>query len=166
MLKFLVVTALLFTQQNPAVNDIGIIAGTVDTTAQQHISQPLQVVLLSSRYTELWNSDVQKQLDVYWERYKPAFAQNKEYFFEVSRKAYKDAMINVVARMRRDLRTNVADFIQEATPEGKFEFKHVPFGEYKILVTGQVEGQDVFWQDTVDVHSPVPQFLQLKKRLQ
>lgn len=166
MFKFLFISALLISQQTPTVDEVGIIAGTVDTAAQQHISQPLQVVLLSARYTELWNSDVQKQLDVYWERYKPAFAQNKEYFVEVSQRAYRDAMTNVIARMRRDLRTNISDFVQETSADGKFEFKHVPFGEYKVLVTGQVEGHDMFWQETVDVRSPVPQFLQLKKRAQ
>lgn len=166
MLKSVFIAALFLFQQDPKFSEVGIIAGKIEAPPQESISQPLQVVLLSSRYTELWNSDVQKQLDVYWERYKPAFAQNKEFFFEVSRMAYKDAMNNVIARMRRDLRTNITDFVQEISSEGKFEFKHVPFGEYKILAAGQVGGHDAFWQETVDVQSPTPQFLQLKKRVQ
>ena len=166
MLKPFFIAALLFFQQPQKTDELGMIAGTVDPPAQSKLSQPVQVVLLSSKYTELWNSDVQKQLDVYWERYKPAFAQNKEFFFQVSRMAYKDAMNNIIARMRRDLRTGVSDFLQDTSSEGKFEFKHVPFGEYKILAAGQVGGQDVFWQDSVDVRSPIPQFLDLNKRLQ
>ena len=166
MLKSFLIAALLLIQQPQKPEETGIIAGTLDAPAQQKISQPVQVVLLSSRYIELWNSDVQKQLDVYWERYKPAFVQNKEFFFEVTRMAYKDAMNNIIARMRRDLRTNISDFLQETSPEGKFEFKQVPFGEYKILAAGQVGGKEVFWQNSVDVRSSIPQFLELKKPLQ
>ena len=166
MFRSFLIAALLLFQQPEKADEIGIIAGKVDPPAQSKVSQPVQVILLSPKYTELWSSDVQKQLDVYWERYKPAFAQNKEFFLEVSRMAYKDAMNNVIARMRRDLRTNISDFLQDTSSEGKFEFKHVPFGEYKILAAGQVSGHDVFWQDSVDVRSPIPQFLELKNRLQ
>lgn len=166
MLCPFLVAALLFFQQPQKIDELGMIAGTVDPPGEAKLSQPVQVILLSAKYTELWNSDVQKQLDVYWERYKPAFAQNKEFFFEVSRMAYRDAMNNIIARMRRELRTGVSDYLQNTSSEGKFEFTHVPFGEYKILASGQVAGQDVFWQDSVDVRSPIPQFLALKKRLQ
>ena len=166
MLSPFLIAALLFLQQPQKANELGMIAGTVDLPPQAKISQPVQVILLPPKYTELWNSDVQKQLDVYWERYKPAFAQNKEFFFEVSRMAYRDAMNNIIARMRRDLRAGVSDFLQDTSSDGKFEFKHVPLGEYKILASGQVAGQNVFWQDSVDVRSPIPQFLDLNKRLQ
>jgi len=143
----------------------GIIAGTVAPPADQKISDPVQVILLPPRYTNLWNSDVQKRLDSYWERYKPAFAAQKEYFFEVSRMAQKESIDYIVTRMRRDPSSNASDFIKQTSPEGKFEFKNVPFGEYKILAVGRVGDKNVIWQDTVDVHSPIPQFLELKKRL-
>src|SRR6266850_2475658 len=125
----------------------GFIAGMVKAPDQQKISQPVQVVLLSPKYANLWSTDVQQRLDVYWERYKPAFAIQKEFFFEVSRMAQKEAITNIVMRMRRDSSSNVADYVQETTPEGKFEFKHVPFGEYKILALGKIGDQDVIWQD-------------------
>ena len=67
--------------------------------------------------------------------------------------------------MRRDPSSNASDFIKETSPEGKFEFKNVPFGEYKILAVGKVGDQSVIWQDTVAVQSPIPQFFELKKRL-
>jgi hypothetical protein len=67
--------------------------------------------------------------------------------------------------MRRDPSSNVADYLQETTTEGKFEFKHIPLGEYKILALGKIGDQDVIWQDSVQVQSPIPQFLELTKRV-
>ena len=38
-------------------------------------------------------------------------------------------------------------------------------GQYKILALGKIGDQDVIWQDSVEVQSPLPQFLELKKRV-
>ena len=171
LISFIIAAVFLAAQKpQPATEpqktaETGIIAGRVAPPPEQRISGPVQVILLPPRYTNLWNSDVQKRLDNYWERYKPAFATQKEYFFEVSRMAQKESIDYIVTRMRRDPSSNAADFIKETSPEGKFEFKNVPFGEYKILALGKVGDQSVIWQDTVDVQSPIPQFLELKKRL-
>src|SRR6266568_634202 len=159
LISFIIAAVFLAAQKpQPATEpqktaETAIIAGRVAPPPEQKISGPVQVILLPPRYTNLWNSDVQKRLDNYWERYKPAFATQKEYFDYI------------VTRMRRDPSSNAADFIKETSPEGKFEFKNVPFGEYKILALGKVGDQSVIWQDTVDVQSPIPQFFELKKRL-
>ena len=153
----------LFAQQ-PAPQT-GVIAGAVTVPADHRLSQPLQIVLLSPRYTNLWDTDVQKRLDMYWERYKPAFAQNKEFFLEISRRAQIEALDYVIARMRRDASSNVAEYIKEAGSDGKFEFKSVPFGEYKILAVGKAQNLDLVWQESVDVRTSIPQFLELKKPL-
>lgn len=164
MLTFVFIAALLTSPQKAA--ETGIIAGSVVPPEHQTLAQPVQVVILSPLYTNLWNSDVQKRLDVYWERYKPAFAQKKEFFFDVSRMAHRDAINFIIARMRRDMRNDVATYIQEAPADtGKFEFKNVPFGDYKILALGKVGDKDEIWQDSIEIHSPVPQFITLKKRL-
>lgn len=141
----------------------GIIAGTVAGIVRRPGSAPVQVILLSPQYADLWNGDVQKRLDVYWERYKPAFAAQKEFFFEVSRMAHKEATDYILGRMRRD--GTLSDYLKQVSPEGGFEFKNVPFGEYKILAVGRVGDEDMIWQESVDVRSPIPQFLELKKRL-
>jgi hypothetical protein len=164
MLQPILIAALVWFGQQQAPQT-GVIAGSVLIPADRHLSQPLQIVLLSPRYTNLWDTDVQKRLDMYWERYKPAFAQNKQFFLEISRRAQVEALDFVVARMRRDASTNVSEYIKEATTDGKFEFKDVPFGEYKIFALGKAQNQDVVWQDFVDVRTPVPQFLELKKPL-
>lgn len=164
MLHLILVAAIFLFVQQP-VAQTGVIAGTVALPAGHALSQPLQIILLSPRYTNLWDTDVQKRLDMYWERYKPAFVQNKEFFVEISRKAQIEALDYVIARMRRDPSSNVADYVKEATADGRFEFKSVPFGEYKILAVGKAQNLDLIWQESVDVRNPIPQFLELKKPL-
>ena len=46
-----------------------------------------------------------------------------------------------------------------------FEFKNLPFGEYKILAMSKNGNQDVDVAGVVDVRSPIPHFLELKKRI-
>jgi hypothetical protein len=163
MLNALLVAAVLLLGQG--TEPTGIIAGTVVLPASQKISGPVQVVLLSPRYSDLWSSDLQKRLDVYWERYKPAFARQKEFFFEVSKQAHRETTNYVITRMRRDTSSNFSNYLKETTPDGKFEFKNVPYGEYKILAVGRIGDQEVIWQEAVDVRSPIPQFLELNKRI-
>jgi hypothetical protein len=163
MLKALVVAAVLLVAQKP--ESTSLITGTVVLPPLQKPSRPVQVILLSSQYMNLWNSDVQKRLDVYWETYKPAFASQKDFFFEISKQAHREATNYVLTRMRRDPSSNLADYLKETSPDGTFEFKNVPFGEYKVLAIGRIGDQDVMWQEFVDVRSSVPQFVEMKKRV-
>src|SRR5262249_43740610 len=105
MFKSLMLGGLLFLGQKPAAQEaqFGVIVGSVAAPENTTITAPLQVVLMSEPYARLWNQKLQEQLDLYWERYKPAFVQKKELFFEVSRMAYQDSMQFVLARMSRDL---------------------------------------------------------------
>jgi hypothetical protein len=163
MLKALIVAAALLVGQKP--EGTSLITGTVVLPPLQKPSRPVQVILLSSQYMNLWNSDVQKRLDVYWETYKPAFASQKEFFFEISKQAHREATNFVLTRMRRDPSSNLADYLKETLPDGTFEFKNVPFGEYKVLAIGRIGDQDVMWQEFVDVRSSLPQFVEMKKRV-
>lgn len=163
MLKAFLVAALFLASQKP--QETGIIAGAVVAPPPQNVSQPVQVILLPARYADLWNSDVQKRLDAYWETYKPAFASQKEFFYQVSKQAHKEATSYILTRMRRDSSTTTANYLRETSADGKFEFKNVPFGEYKVLAVGKVGDQEIMWQEIVDVRSAVPQFLEVKKRV-
>jgi hypothetical protein len=163
MFKSLLIAALLLAGQKP--DESGIITGTVVAPASQKFAQPVQVILLSPRYSDLWNSDVQKRLDVYWERYKPAFARQKEFFFEVSKQAHREATNYIVTRMRRDPASNASNYVKETSQDGRFEFRNVPYGEYKVLAIARIGEQDVIWQESVDVRSPIPQFLELKQHI-
>ena len=161
MCKTVLLALFLLLGQQP--QGTGTITGTVSAPPPDKISAPVQVILLSPEYSDLWNTDVQKRLDVYWERYKPAFARQKEFFFEVSKQARKDATNYIVRRMLRDSSSHFSNYLKEASPDGTFEFRNVPYGEYKVLAIGKIGGEDVIWQQSVDVRSPIPQFLQLKK---
>jgi hypothetical protein len=168
MLKSLVLAGFFLTSQTGKPAESGIIVGEVNPPPALTVSEPLQIVLLTPQYADIWSSDVQKRLDTYWERYKPAFAQKKEYFTEISRMAYLDSIQFVVNRMRRDLREKAGAFVQTTSREGRFEFKDVPFGEYKVVAWGRAGGasaQQFIWQESIDVNSPVPQFLDLKTRI-
>ena len=163
MLKPLLLAALLLLAQKPDTPaETGILAGRVTLPAETALSQPLQVILFPPDYSDLWESEVQKRLDGYWERYKPAFIQKKEFFAEVSLMAYREATQFVLTRMRREIPAKLADLVQNASPEGRFEFKGFPLGTYKVVALGRIDGQDVLWQESVDLNSSIPQFLQLK----
>src|SRR5215510_13492112 len=110
------------------VQQTGIIAGAVIAPPPQKISQPLQVILLSPRYLELWHDEVQKRLDLYWQRYQPTFRDRKEYFLEFSKQAHKDATNYVLNRMQGDLANKLSEYFGVTSPDGKFEFKYIPFG--------------------------------------
>jgi hypothetical protein len=83
----------------------------------------------------------------------------------MSKQAHREATNYILTRMRRDSSSNVSDYLQETSLDGKFEFRNVPFGEYKILALGRIGDQDIMWQEFVDVHSSIPQYLELKKRV-
>src|SRR5215467_12146312 len=161
MLKPCLLAGMLLLGQNP--QPTGVIAGAVVAQQQKKVIQPVQVILLSSRYANLWNSDVQKRLDVYWETYKPAFAAKKDSFLEASKQAHRDATNYIVRRMRQDPNSNAADYLKETSAEGTFEFKNVPFDEYKVLAIGKIGNEDIIWQQSVEVRNSIPQFLELNK---
>ncbi len=168
MFRPILLAAFLFLGQKheaPKEPVVGIIAGNIVAPEKMTISQPIQVVLLNPQYAALWNTKLQEQLDAYWERYKPAFVQNKDLFFEVSRMAYDDSLRFVLARMTRDLGPNLKNYREASTPDGKFEFKNLPLGDYKIVAYGRVGDQQYIWQESIEVTGSLPQFLQLKKRV-
>jgi hypothetical protein len=160
----LLATFLIVAQQSAQVTDVVTIAGSIDVPEGTPLLEPLKVILLPARYADLWNGEVQRRLDASWERFKPAFAEKKEYFLEVSRTAYLDTIQFVLARMRRDSPDAAAERIQ-SSPDGRFEFKNVPIGQYKVVAFGKVGPREFIWQESIEVNNSVPQFLQLKKRI-
>ena len=157
MLSILLAAALLLVGQES--RETGMVTGMVVPP------QPVQVILLRSDYVDLWSSEVQRRLDLYWQQYQVALRTHKEMFSELSRQAHKDATNFVVSRMRRDPSAKLSEYVVETTAEGKFEFKNLPFGEYKILAMSKNGNQDAIWEESVDVRSPIPHFLELKKRI-
>ena len=143
----------------------GTLSGSVITPAGARLNQPVQIVLLPPEYAEAWNTDVQERLDNYWEQYKPAFIQQKEFFLEVQKQAYRASFQFIVTRMQFDNRGRSSGLIHEATPDGRFEFKNVPAGLYKILGMSRSGNQEIFWADLVRIASSEPIHIELKKTI-
>src|SRR5262245_4943979 len=161
MFKPLLVALILAVQAPPAANHVGVIAGKLVVPSQRPISKA-QVILLSPDYAERWNTYVQQRLDNYLERFRPTFIQQKELFAEVTRMAYRDSIDGIVSEMRRSDPKSFSEYVRQSM-DGQFEFKNVPFGKYRRLSTGLVAGQDVTWEESVQLDSSVPRYVQLKK---
>ena len=54
--------------------------------------QGARVVLVPSKYIEVWNKEVQQRLDNYWEIYKPDLLANKENVPKLYHLAYVEAL--------------------------------------------------------------------------
>jgi hypothetical protein len=165
VMPLLLTAVLLLSQSTETPREMGIIAGAVTAPEETSFTQPLQVILLPPEYADLWNGEVQRRLDSYWETFKQTFAQHREIFVEATKRAYVESTLFVIGRMRRDLSDKVSRFIQQTSREGRFEFKDIAPGEYMVLAIGRAQDEDLIWQDTIEISSPIPQFLQLKKRI-
>src|SRR5262245_50101482 len=155
----------LAVQATPAKPHTGVVAGQIVPPDGEKVSRPVLVILLPPQYNERWNTDVQQRLDSYWERYKPTFIQQKEMFSTITKMAYRDSLEYVVSIMRRDSEAKAAEFIHESAPDGTFEFKNVPFGNYKLLAIGRAGADELVWQDSLEVNAEIPRYIQLKKTI-
>ena len=124
-------------------------------------AQSARVVLLPPKYTELWNRQVQQQLDNYWEIYKPQLAVHKEGIVDLYRLAHVNSLAYVITAMRRDLGDGASKYIKETPPTGQFEFYGVTLGTYQLLVQATTEGQHITWSRIVDVETNIPIFVDL-----
>jgi len=143
------------------VTHTGTVAGVVKHPDGIKPVQSARIVLLTPKYTEVWNKQVQTRLDNYWELYKPEFAANKQRFADFDRIAQLEAFRYVTSVMRRELGEGSAKFLKEST--GQFEFSNIPYGTYQLLVQATVNGEDVIWSKPVVVQSEVPIFVDLGK---
>src|SRR5688572_6460419 len=132
-----ILLAVMLGVQTPAV-PAGIIAGKITPPENLTISTPIRIVLLPAQYATAWETDVQRRLDAYWEQYRQAFAERKEFFLEVSRLAHREALTYVLTQMRRDTRPYMADLVRDSAPDGSFEFKNVPVGDYRAVAVGRI----------------------------
>jgi hypothetical protein len=168
MWKFLLMATLLLLPQQPASpkpSELGIIAGKVVAPEKTTLKPPIQIFLMPPPYAAQWNQKLQEQLDLYWERYKPAFLQKKELFFEVSKMAYQDTLQVILARMSRDLGPALKNYEANSTPDGRFQFKNLPLGDYRVVAYGRAGEQTYYWMGSVNLTDSIPQFVQLKQHV-
>ena len=141
----------------------GTVVGLVKFADGAKPAEPARVVLLTPKYTEVWNKQVQQRLDNYWEIFKPEFAANKERFMDFDRIAHVEAFRYVASTMRRELGDSASKLMKDTSPSGQFEFQGIPLGTYQILVQATSKGQDVVWSRTVEVQTEIPIFVDLGK---
>jgi hypothetical protein len=120
----------------------------------------VKVLLLPGSYADVYDSEVLHLLDETWERYKPVLVQSKEMFLPLSQMAQAQALQYVLEVMRHN-GVDTSKLTKNTTPDGKFEFKNVPQGEYKVVAHGEIAGGDVVWQGwlNLDAAGPVPVLL-------
>ena len=78
--------------------------------------------------------------------------RNKELFIQYMPIIYESVLETVVAEMRRDGKLNMSNLVKTA-PQGHFEFTNVPPGEYKLVATAAIRGEDFVWTETIQVES-------------
>ena len=113
-----------------------------------------RVVLLPQEYAKDFNADAQERIDNFWERFKSSglARTQKELFIQYMPIVYEAALESVVADMRRDSRINFSNLVTNAS-QGRFEFRTVAPGEYKLVATATLKGVDYVWTETVQVQS-------------
>jgi len=163
---------MLFLQQFPisALSkpklELGTITGRVETLTAMGIARDLQVVLLSPQWVDLWNGEVQKRLDVYFDRYRQFLGSRTDFFKQVSRLAHRDAISLVINSMQSDLGKEFHQFAKTVSPKGSFEFNGVPPGDYRIIVLGVIGERRLIWSERLQVRGQIPQFIEVRNRIQ
>jgi hypothetical protein len=114
----------------------------------------VRAVLLPLEYAKLFNAEAQERIDNYWEAFKNAgMAQRqKEQFTQYMAFAYGNALETAVSQMRRDSKVDCNNLIKNSS-SGQFEFRGVRYGEYKLVIIGNLRGTDYVWTETLQVDS-------------
>ena len=141
------------------------IKGSLQIPAGMSPPSTARVVLLPLEYEKAFNAETQIRLDDYWEVFKASglAKTNREQFIQFLPIAYGSALENAVARMRRDSKINLSNFIHTAQ-QGQFEFTNISPGEYKLVATASLRGVDYVWTETTQVQS-TPLLLEMKTRV-
>ena len=146
-----------------AVPQTGTVVGIVKLPDASNKPQAARVALLPAKYIEVWNKQVQQRLDNYWEIFKPELAVNRDRFADLDRMAHVEAFRYITSTMRREMGESASKLITDASANGQFEFRGVPFGTYQLLVQATFNGQDVVWSKALEVQTDIPIFVDLGK---
>jgi hypothetical protein len=141
--------------------DSGSIVGLVKVTEPLGPAAPAVIVALPAQYAEVWSRETQRRLDDFWEDHKPEFARNKEQFTHFNHIAEKEALALVIEIMRREAPATAKRVVKELAPDGKFEFRDLPLGTYRLIVSPRSRENDLIWSSVVELHDNVPVFVQL-----
>jgi hypothetical protein len=126
----------------------GTIKGSIAPPEKVKLTKPVQVVVFSGDYVNVYLADVQKRVDNYWEEYRLLFIQDKEAFLHFRERAQVQALEFTLNRMRFDDPDNISKFVHNTT-NNTFEFHSVPQGECKIVALVTIGAEDFVWSDSV-----------------
>ena len=139
----------------------GTIKGSIAPPEKVKITKPVQVVVFSGDYVNVYLAEVQKRVDNYWEEFRRLFIEDKEAFLHFRERAQVQALEVTLNRMRFDDPDNVAKFVHNTT-NNTFEFHAVPQGECKIVALVTIGAEDFIWSDSVILKDETPAFVILK----
>jgi hypothetical protein len=125
----------------------GTVKGSIAPPNNVRITKPIQVVVFSGDYVNLYLAEVQKRIDNYWEQYRSLFIQDKEAFLHFRERAQVQALDSTLNQMRFDDANNIAKFVHTTT-NNTFEFRAVPQGECKIVALVTIGAEDFIWSDS------------------
>jgi hypothetical protein len=139
----------------------GTVKGSIAPPDNVRIVKPIQVVVFSGAYVNLYLAEVQKRIDNYWEQYRSLFIQEKEAFLHFRERAQVQALESTLNQMRFDDPNEIAKFVHTTT-NNTFEFHAVPQGECKIVALVTIGGEDFIWSDSVILRDETPAVVVLK----
>ena len=140
---------------------VGTIEGSIAPPKSIQITKPVQVVVFTGEYVNLYLAEVQKRIDSYWEEFRGLFIQDKEAFLQFRERAQRGALDKIVERMRSDDPRNISKFVHTTT-NNTFEFQGVPKGECKIVAVVTSGNLEYVWSDTVILTDEAPPSVVLK----
>ena len=146
--------------------DLGTIMGFIEPPSETNGPNMPQALLLPQRWIDLWNSDLQKRLDSYFNRYRYVFARNPESFNKVSDMAHRDAIFSLIGRMEKELADQFTDLFKSVSSEGHFQFDKIPLGAYKIIIIANPKTRPLMWIEDIELNSSIPQFIRMQNRIQ
>lgn len=159
----LVLAFVFLSQEAPDVKT-GTIVGEILPSRQARVRGSVRLALLDEKYTNMYDAEALQRLDEYWETFKPTFVRSKELFYPISQVAQTEAIEYVMGKMRQE----GADLLRmtgSSTPDGRFEFRNVPFGEYKVVAFGSLGADNFVWLGWVNLDTTDPVHVELKSTL-
>jgi len=157
-------TGLAAAAQEPA--ETGIVVGQVPLPEGIGDLGVIEAVLMSPQWTAVWNSEVQERIDNYFAANSAAINENRALFAQISARAQREAVEVVISRMQVSLGEEFSESVRAVSIDGGFEFAGVPFGYYRIIVVGRIGGATRIWSGAVTIRSSIPEFIEIRDRLQ
>jgi hypothetical protein len=120
---------------------------------------------LPFQWSERWNAEVQRRLDLYFHGNRGRVADNPDAYVQVAAQAYRDATNRLIDQMREEMGGDFAGWARSIPDGGQFQFAEVPFGEYRIIAMPNTPSDERIWSQLVRLASPIPQYVEVQNRI-